>query len=477
MSASSEANLRKKSWLRPQFTLAALLLFFTISAPFLAYLAEVRKWNDRRRSAYRATVSKGMTLQPAIGPPPVAAEETAARKLWTKLSGDPKLPQFGRLHIHDYFGKDRPRPPVSDEDLAQLKYLTEISQFDFYHSRTVTDQGLAVVCELPHLTALSLSDLHGVTGEFLEHLPEDSPLESITLSQMEHLDGKNLAPLARLKHLRSLRIENCPSIRADAIREMNLPPSLKDLALAGMEMPEETLGRWMDQVRLERLYLSVPVTEGFAPALAKQTELVRIEIYGARLRDEHFAFLDRCAALQSIKLGGMPLRGRFLKGLHRKQLLTDVHLSNTIVDDEAIAELSTFPSLHILNLAWTPITGEGFAVKEGWPVLSTLYLPGVQLSEAGKDALTTIPRLNSIQLPGNWAPEDLSRFPGGSKIRSVGSAAYSWPPGMETYAPTLSMMPIDANAPEEMAPVRRLQEIGWAAQKEYEERQKLADVP
>lgn len=466
-----------RRWPRPRFTIAALLVLITLCAPFLAYLSFIRRGNEQRKAAFDGAIAKGMRLEPSHRAPAANAtpntEEAGARKLWSTLLGDPKLPDFARVQIHDFFGKNRPRPPITNKDLKSLEHLPEIEDFYFFYSKDVTDEGLSVLGKLPKLKRITLNELTVVTGEFLDHFADDCQLESLTFSSLKGLDGRKLKSLGRFKNLRYVSIHAGEQFNDETLRGVDLSPSIKDLQITGGEVGDETVLRWLSQVDLERLTLSVRVSRTVVPALAKQTQLTNLALSNMPLLDEDFIFLRNCPNLAALQISGMPLRGEILDHIASPEKVTLLELENTLIADDQLVKLSKFKSLQILSLAWTPITGEGFQSESTLPSPWNFDLYGVRLSEAGKAAFAKWKGLKMVGMPSNWTLEDDRRFDEGNAPQTPSYNAFlvkpSKPgegPPRQIHIPTMKVGKIDYCPADLIKPVADLQAQGLA---EYEE--------
>jgi hypothetical protein len=463
MTGPENSTSPKKSWLRPRFTIGALLLLITLCAPFLAYLSLVRKRNDQRKAAYDASVTKGAVFQPVDHAPPKPSEgETTARQFWASVIGEPNLPTFGRIAINDLAGAKKQRPPITDADLHRLQYLPEIEDFHFYYSKEVTDEGLKVLGKLPKLKRIMLQDLHAVSGEFLDSLPEDCALETIWITSLEGLDGRKLQSLRRLKNLKMLWISHSSLLTDASLREVTLPPNIKDLNIGHVPLGDETLERWLSQVELERLEIRAPITRALIPALAKQTSLSTLAITNAPLVDEDFMFLKNFTHLSSLKLNAMPLRGEVLDLPPNPDKIGLLELNNTLISDAQLPKIARYEKLGILGLAWTPITGEGFGGDVHWPRPGNIELSGTRFTDAGMDAFAKLKGLKMVMMPSNWTPEDHQRFEAGTAptqpcINGFVGLKHS---GIQTYLPSIKLEKIDNCPSELMKPVAELQALG-----------------
>lgn len=479
------ADAKQRSRLRPRFTLGALLLLITFCAPFLAYLSEVRKWNDRRKATISAAPSKRIMLEPhghysnhaPLNPAPTtqSKEQSTARKLWSKMMGVSDHPNITRIHIHDFYGKNRPHPPVTNEELKSLEYLPEVEEFYFFGSDVITDEGFAVLGKLPKLKHIQLQKLSQVSGEFLDSLPEDSTLETIWFTDIKALDGRKLKSLGRLKHLKTIWLSQCPALDDESLRDVNLPGSLKEFHVSRSGIGDGALSRWLAQVNLENLWIHVPVSRAVAPGLARQTNLQDLRMENAPLLDEDFAFLKNCVSLRYLELQGMPLRGHLLDHIPNADKVMHVGLNGTLFNDKQLPKLSRYSGLWGLSLGYTPLTGEGFVDDCRLPVNTELFLCGTRFSEAGKIAFANWNELKSVSLPSNWTPQDNKRFQTPNvPVRPSLNAIFANDPNpafpFETYGPLRCSVKIDVCPPELMKPVADLLELGKAEEAEARRR-------
>lgn len=405
----------KSTWLRPRFTIAALLVLITLCAPFLAYLSFLRRQNDLRQAAFEDVIAKGMRLEPAHDAPTTnsaqGADEAGARKFWTSVVGESNLPSFMRVQIHDFFGKNRPRPPLTNDDLQSLEHLPEIEEFTFYYSKDVTDEGLFVLGKLPKLRRIMLNDLSLLTGEFLDRFPEDNVVESLWLIDLKAMDGSKLQGLRRFKKLRELRFTNIPLLENKALHAVELAESIKDLYLNGVKLSDETLAKWLSQVHLDRLELCAPISPAAKETLATQTALRELVISNAAFVDEDFSFLQNFDQLTSLHLNGMPIRGEVLDYVAKPEQVTSIGFSSTLLADDNLPKLARFSDLRHVDLAYTPLSGEGFGADVAWPEFKQVWLSGARFSEAGKESFAKLKGLRDVNLPGNWTVDDLTQFP------------------------------------------------------------------
>jgi hypothetical protein len=459
----------KRSWVRPRFTLGALLLVITFCGIFFAYIASVRRWNEHRKKAFEALLSQDVDfLDRGFRTPIRRPERTALERLWASTTGDPSLPKFATVIL-----REAPTGAINDDDLKSLEYFPEIEEVHCIGSAAVTEEGLRVFSKLPKLKMIAVQNIPHATGEFLNGV-RDSSLEGIRISQPSSafVTG-NLKALIRFKNLRSLAINDALLWTDDSLRDVDLPPSVTDLELTRVGLGDETLTRWLSQRYLRILSVQAPITRAIAPALIKQKNLEILIIKNATLIDEDFAFLKGCPKLQRLILTAMPVRGELLAFLPHPEKFHHLNFSNTLFSDEQLSQLSKFPNLSALDLAWTPLTGESFKADMGLPRPGMFFLTGTRFSDQGKEAFSKFKGLRTVQLPSKWSPADYERFTDSDKpVNPQFNSYFFGAPGGQTYGPpTLRQEPMDNCPSDLMKPVADLHALGRAEEQEIQRRQ------
>lgn len=459
--------MRRMVW-RPRFSLWTMLVVITLCAPFLAYVASIRKWNHDRKQAYDDLLAKGVLFRPS-GRPNLKAKAEASffQKTWKSLTADPHLPSFGIVILSPSTDS------ITEDDLRSLTYFPEIEEFHCDATADVTDGGLGGLSELPNLKMVVCSDLPRITGAFLVSFRDHTKLEYLGLHNCRSLEGEQLTPLRQLKSLTQLNLSRLPSLTDHSLREVDLPKSLARLYVGQVKLGDETLARWLSQVQFKFLYLHAPITRDLAPAFTNQRAIEDLGIVDAPLIDEDFAFLKDCQQLGRLSLNSMPVRGELLAFVPHPEKIHHLNFSNTLFSDEHLAKLSRFPNLSGLDLAWTPLTGEGFQADMGLPRPGMFFLTGVRFSDQGKEVFSKFKGLQTVQLPSNWSPADYQRFADSDKPANPQFNSYfNAVPGGQTYGPpTLRQEPMKNCPTDLMKPVADLHALGVAEEEEIQRRQ------
>ncbi|QDT47383.1 Leucine Rich repeats (2 copies) [Symmachiella dynata] len=83
----------------------------------------------------------------------------------------------------------------------------------------------------------------------------------------------------------------------------------------------------------------------------------------------------------------------------------EIHLANTTVDDDWLANLRDYPSLEMLGLADTNVTDAGLVHLSDMPHLQVLWLSNTAVSDAGLPSLRGLPKLVLFYLDGTRVTE------------------------------------------------------------------------
>lgn len=426
----------KRGWywrprfLRPRFSLWAMLVLVTVVAIPLSYVAQRRSWNLRRKAAYERFVAKEFLLKPQAPPVVVSTSPPTGDPFGDDVETKPWIDwrwigaQWERLcldnaapPLQSFFATDARRGgpfeeyQVNDQDLGDLALFPELNELRLWHCDLATDRGLEVITRLPRLETL---DIHGV-----------------------------------------------PNVRGDFLNHRQQPIAIKKLHLGGENFGDEEIIRWLSHMDMEELSFGGKYTRGVAPALARQTGLKVLKLVDSPLIDEDFAFLAKCSQLETLELEVMAIRGDFLERIAAPERLEGLSLNCTLLNDENLAAVVRFTNLISLEVEFTPISGKGFQGAAFWPATYDFSLKGTELSGEGKAALGEIHGPKHVLLPMNWAAQDSHHFEyvqrpwwtrGPENESTFLGGSYPWD------SPLWNRGPKNCSA-EELAPVLRLHEL------------------
>lgn len=467
---------RTKRWLRPRFTLAAMLLLITLLSPPFGYIANRRALNARRTRAREMLRERGVYV--GVGFKDRSPPKPTSSEWWRAITNDEPFIEPSYVQYSDY-SAHRATKPLTDEDLKLLVHFPEIERLQFYDAKIVTDKGLSVLAQLPALRWIILENMAQVNGEFLAEFRPNSLLEGIKFNGMAGLKGRNLEPIGSLTRLETIQIWNAAGLTDDGLARVTLPTSLRTLSLGKTPIGDATISRWLTQVTLHTLSIDLSISTPTAASLVHQTELQRIEIINAPLRDEDFSFVRSCPQLENISLSELPVRGEFLQWLASPMTLKSLRFDHTLFSDASLKHARQCTSLNELYLTWSPMSGEGFKQSFNWSNNPVIALCGNQFSDDGKTALAHVMGPRAIHMPSNWLLADMLRATGG---KPVFKTITHWRMNTELHklgkpvwigdACSLQTCPrekkMDRCPPELMAPVFRLHELARLEREEYD---------
>lgn len=415
----------KRRWPRPRFTLGVMLLVISVLAIPLAYVAQRRSWNLRRKAAYELLAGKGVRLESYVVVDdkvisPATSTFMGLAKWRRSLLADDQSPLVRTIDYSPAPEQAKKLAPLRDADLALLRLFPEIECVDLGNADRVTDLGLITVAGLPKLSRLRLHYLPLPKGDFLRELNEKSPLKSIYLARLDSLTGENLMPISRLPALEQFWIDRCKKVDDASLMQVTMPLTVHSLMIHQCPIGDQTILRWLMNHRYRHLSISGKMTRVSVHSLAEQTDVEQLYLKNAPLLDEDFAFLKNWKQLELLHLEAMPVRGGFLDLVGAPEKLFCIKAISTLFEDANIAKLGRFTKASTIDLSWTPISGEGFQSFPHLPQDCQLRLIGTRLTDEGMDALAQL-RASSgnagvfmtVSLPSNWTAEDFRRFEGG----------------------------------------------------------------
>jgi Leucine-rich repeat (LRR) protein len=287
---------------------------------------------------------------------------------------------------------------IGDAQLAQLTRDfagANLTRLDLGGAE-VTDDGLAYIARIPHLTDLSLAACRGITDSGLAHLEPLTGLTRLDLGDTQVTDWG-------LAHLEGLT-------------------NLTDLSLRDTEVTDEGMVHLEGLSGLTRLNLwSAPVTGAglvHRPGLANLTALDMG--YGAAT-DEGLLGLEGLPKLRDLRLNCTGVTDAGLAHLRGLRDLAVLDLSQTRMTDSGLAHLAGLSNLAELWLEDDGVTDAGLARLEGLANLTKLYLAGTKLTDAGLAHLQGLVKLADLGLSETaLTGTGLAHLAGLANLRSLG---------------------------------------------------------
>jgi hypothetical protein len=148
----------------------------------------------------------------------------------------------------------------------------------------------------------------------------------------------------------------------------------------------------------------------------------KVDLYGARIRDEDLDLVSRLTTLRKLNLQLTPISDAGLARLSRLRCLETLHLSNTRISDDGLRHLADLQQLRCLGLSqvhirgpglrWigsltnlrklsfisAPIEDDGLVWLSGLRHLETLSLSSTRVTDAGLPHLYSLRRLQALDL-------------------------------------------------------------------------------
>jgi hypothetical protein len=308
---------------------------------------------------------------------------------WSKLieavtTGGPRVPAYAAADGDDAIVPRRQLNRTEWDELIAVMKERRITRLDA--SGLMTDDVLARVAELEHVTALSLGGSRQLTDDGLLHLARMPQLESLELSEYPggKLTDRGLAVLAHLPNLRRF--------------EMTWQRGISDAGVAHLRACD----------RLEKVDLmGTPTGDGALEALQGKPRLRKISS-GRLVTDQglrylrNFPLLQACEGAELVAAADLDINDKALRE-YGARLLIDGPFTN-----DGLASLSGLAGIVDLDLFWhvTELTSAGFAHLRGLPNLASLGADGKLSDNEAMRHFAAIPRLRSLRAQEAIANDD-----------------------------------------------------------------------
>ncbi|MCS7168440.1 MAG: hypothetical protein RMI91_09460 [Gemmatales bacterium] len=273
------------------------------------------------------------------------------------------------------FGLDLSESDLTDEGLEEIRNLKSLHALLLQGNRQLTSTAgksletlenlkilvlrftkatPSIVTHITHLRHLEVLYLDSVDRKSFQEITKLSELRKLWLGepwQRFELDVTDIARLAKLKRLQSLRIDFWE-------------PSLKDLEALPVE--------------LRRFFACY-------------------YLYDDRALEKYSPFFED---IVSLSLSDKPITDQGLAHIRRLRNLQHLHLRNLQISDEGLKHLTGLKNLSTLRLDGIRISGKGLAYLVGLGRLRTLYVINCTLSEEGFRNLGKLTQLEELYFSG-----------------------------------------------------------------------------
>lgn len=331
-------------WLRRRLSLSlrSLMILVLLLGGGLGWLVHRARV---QREAVAAVLRAGGTVEYDLdgnGRRPVPAWWSWLRATWlVKGLGVDYFENVHRIRIDGHVG-------VDDALMVHLGRLHLLEELQIGDGRSITDAGVARLCNARRLRAISM-DFHGDIGRgpgYLKGLPDLEEL-GLNISELADADLEQLSGMVGLKFL----------------------------GLDGKRITDAGLAHLENLVNLEAFFLT-----------------------GGQVTGEGLVHLERMSHLKSVALDETKVKS--LEHLATLPNLAFISLRGTSIDDAGVATLASFPKLDALSLAKTQIGDAELSRIASMTTLTLLHVSETNVTDAGLVKLQGLPRLRNLRLDG-----------------------------------------------------------------------------
>jgi len=398
-----------------EFRLTALVGDLALTGVCLAMFAAIAEWRRRRRQrAVQFTIREllGCVLVLACVFGWSSHQRAISREVEHRLAANNQLMEAGFV----------PRLPlwlravVGDDRLSSLGFngpkgtfylspgIVPMQDIQYIVERYPRETCVTVGSVIPHDQANALAaidrlerirctfnsrdDLTWLFGRLEGH----SHLREIFVEftdQNDTINDADLALVGKIPHIESLTIGNAAhQLTARGLDELRKCKMLKELALNGATLTDESLATLGNMPQLRRLNLSAPIpTNADISPLCRLRELEELFLYGDDFDDDARKLRSLPNLRRLTILCGPQYRNDGLKMMldpspgSAGHNLEQIYLSGDLVDDELISCLTTLPRLHLVSVQWVPrvVRVNGVAQRPKLILTMDKALPGCDI--------------------------------------------------------------------------------------------------
>lgn len=297
---------------------------------------------------------------------------------------------------------------ITKKGLATLKHCSQIRSLTFEHI-FIQDSDLAVLAEMPHLETLYFRKCPQLTGEFLNHFPENSCLKSLLFDKCFQLQDRSLENLSRFPLLKELFLVQCYLITDEGIAFLSRVPQVTRCCLRNIRLSDRGLAALKDWKECRELCLTeVAITDEGLAFLQNFHELERLDLERTLVTDEGLAFLKNCPKLVELSLGHTAVTGTSLSELSQLWGLNTLKMSNTRMEDKELQTIATWQGLKHLHLQECRfLTSEGVeTLQKQLPDTDIVWSPPRTFPKSSlgekEMPLKEMPLLDFRGMPGAW---------------------------------------------------------------------------
>lgn len=233
--------------------------------------------------------------------------------------------------------------------------------------------------------------------KLLKYFPEIDRVEFVrSLVSVEAWDE-----IAKLNHLLSMHVEECPEVDDRVCRVVALLQRLEGLSLVSTRIDDQGAASLADMLKLK--YLSVihaNVTSHGLQQLAKLPRLESLDLSGTSIDDDGLRYLANKSNIKWLLFSDTKVTDEGIRHLGALVQMVSLVMENTDITNRSLEVISGFTDLYRLNVRGTAITGEGLVHLRKLQKLHDLNLRDTAIDDAAVPTLVEMPWLNPLDLRG-----------------------------------------------------------------------------
>lgn len=266
---------------------------------------------------------------------------------------------------------------VTDDWLSSLRpHAASLRHLDFSFCSDISDQGLLLLSNCPHLRSIFLNMCPKITDQGLAFLEGCKELRQLSCEGCLELTGKGLLYLSGLSSLSSLSLQMCSSIRSGLHH------------LQGLSQLQSLNVGWCFRIEADD-----------ASALASLTNLKSLSITGTPLSKNASAFLQELQCLSHLEAASCDLHPQFLHTLKGLPLLTHVNVGRANLSGTWDASmLQGFSGIRVLNLAYANLQDSTARYLSRLVSLEELVLESCSITDSSMDSIAALSSLRLLDI-------------------------------------------------------------------------------
>lgn len=292
---------------------------------------------------------------------------------------DATIAAVARFSKIDDVGIDR--CPITDESMKSLSQVAAIKRIRVPRTE-LTDQGLSYLKDAIQLELLDLAECHQISDTGLTHLKGLTKLRNLTLSGPRITDA-GMWHLAGLTNMVAISFQNC-AVTDQSFGALSGMTKLKEFDAFRTRVGGHALSSIAGAKEISKIKMrdSAITTQGIVEQIGKFPNLTALDLSETSIQDSALAEIGKLNKLEDLNLWRSQVTDSgitFLVELPLKRL----NLDDTSIGDAAIPHIARIRSLEFIHLGKTAITDEGIQGLKELTKLKDLVLTNNGLSAEG----------------------------------------------------------------------------------------------